>query len=130
MRGVSTDDMKNAFGGDGFALKWPVRNELVQCELVTQFTVKPCVKIINSDWPSPLLDIFMRTCRGDELNAFGSRNHELKDSSLDLEHPLGSALGSRPIRLKWLPVCSRLVWLWIARSWVRIAMTESTLARS
>ena len=66
----------------------------------------------------------------DLLDAVFGRAHRLRISSLEREQPLGRALGSRPIRLKELGSCSRLVSLRMARSWVRMAITESRLARS
>ena len=55
---------------------------------------------MRGDVASPLLNLIMRTCLGDELDAFLGSGHLLRVSSLDLEQPLGRAVGSRPIKLK------------------------------
>ena len=63
---VATDDVKDARGRDGLALQWTVSKKCIQSHVATQLAADPSMQIMRGDSASPLLNLMMRTCLGEE----------------------------------------------------------------
>ena len=107
MRGVAADDVNDGFGqANG---RWG------------KFAIPGALEKVAVEEPSVGFEEGSRA--GDEVESFGVV-HEERDWSMLREQPRGRAPGSRPMRVKEPSSFP------MAKSWVRIAATLWTLARS